>query len=88
MFDQTNNFVRKLSGKLMVKTKFKIPNSSGNVANGSAARFGDYLLVSIEQFFSLRRWLCVNSEHKKSPISVSNFPILVSENQSRIIKCN
>ena len=28
MFDQTNNFVRKLSGKLMVKTKFKIPNSS------------------------------------------------------------
>ena len=28
IFDQTNNFVRKLSGKLMVKTKFKIPNSS------------------------------------------------------------
>ena len=28
VFDQTNNFVWKLSGKLMVKTKFKIPNSS------------------------------------------------------------
>ena len=26
VFDQTNNFVWKLSGKLMVKTKFKIPN--------------------------------------------------------------